>query len=149
MDVKSAFLYGDITKEIYMEKPQGFVQYYSLVCRLQLSLYDLKQAPWAWYEKMDSFLLSTGFTHYHFNPTMYIQHLGDEILILVLYVDDLILTSSSSYMLQDVQRVLMDQFQMIDLGFLYYFLGLQIVRSSIGIFFLITLTGSTFGSQDF
>ena len=68
---------------------------------------------------MDSFFLSTSFTHCHSDPIVYIQHLGDEILIIFLYVNDLIL--------QDVQHALMDQFEMTDLGFLHYFLGLQIV----------------------
>jgi hypothetical protein len=61
MDVKSAFLHGDLDEEIYMEQPLGFVQDSSLVCRLRLSLYGLKQAPRAWYEKMDSFLIFAGF----------------------------------------------------------------------------------------
>ena len=83
---------------------------------------------------MDSFLLSTGFTHCHSDPTVYIQCLGDEILILILYVDDLILIGSSSSMLQDVKCALMDQFEMTDLGLLHYFLGLQIDQSPTGIF---------------
>ena len=73
---------------------------------------------------MDSFLLSTGFTCCHSDPIVYIQHLGDDILILVLYVDDIILIGSSSSMLQDVKHALMDQFEMTDLGLLHYFLGL-------------------------
>ena len=61
MDVKSAFLHGDLHEEIYMEEPPGFIQSdSSLVCRLRKSLYGLKQAPWAWYAKMDSFLLDNG-----------------------------------------------------------------------------------------
>lgn len=83
---------------------------------------------------MESFLLSKGFTHCHSDPIVYIQRLGDEILILVLYVDDLILTSSLSSMLQDVKRVLMDQFEMTNFGLLHYFLGLQIDQSPTGIF---------------
>jgi hypothetical protein len=54
MDVKNAFLHGDISKDIYMEHPQGFMQDSSLVCGLKNSLYGLKQAPMAWYNKMDS-----------------------------------------------------------------------------------------------
>ncbi len=69
-------------------------------------------------------MLSIGFTHYHSDPIVYIQHLGDDILVLVLYVDDLILIGSSSSMLQDVKCALMDQFEMSDLGLLHYFLGL-------------------------
>eukprot|EP00253_Pinus_taeda_P028462 PITA_28462 len=61
MDVKNAFLHGDLSEEIYMDQPHGFIQDSSLVCRLKKSLYGLKQTPRAWYEKMDSFLLSQNF----------------------------------------------------------------------------------------
>ena len=58
MDVKCAFLNGDITESIYMQQPQGFSTNPSLVCRLKKSLYGIKQAPRAWYAKIDGFLLS-------------------------------------------------------------------------------------------
>ena len=61
MDVKCAFLNGDITKDIYMQKPEGFVSNPSLVCRLNKSLYGFKQAPRAWYVKIDGFFLSLSF----------------------------------------------------------------------------------------
>jgi hypothetical protein len=61
MDVKSAFIHGDIKEEIYMDQPRGYIQNSSLVYRLKKSLYGLKQAPRAWYAKMDSFLLFIGF----------------------------------------------------------------------------------------
>ena len=70
MDVKSAFLHGDLQEEIYMEQPPGFVQDSSLVCRLCRSLYGLKQAPRACYKKMDNFLLSIGFAHCHSYPNV-------------------------------------------------------------------------------
>ena len=89
-----------------MEQLTGFVQDSSLVCRLRRSLYGLKQAPWAWYEKMDSFLLSTGFVRCHSDHTVYLQHVGEDIVILVLYVDDLLLTGSSSSHIQSIQRAL-------------------------------------------
>ena len=103
MDVKSAFLHGDLHEEIYMEQPHGFLQDSSLVCQIWRSLYGLKQAPRAWYEKMDSFLLTSQFIRCHSDPTVYIQHHGDDLLILVLYVDDLIITGSSVSMIQSVQ----------------------------------------------
>ena len=62
MDVKSAFLHGELQEEIYMEKHEFFEEDPSFVCRLKKSLYGLKQAPKAWYAKMDTFLLSIGFT---------------------------------------------------------------------------------------
>jgi hypothetical protein len=102
MDVKSAFLHGDLDEEICMEKPPGFVQDSSLVCRLRHSLYSLKQSPRAWYEKMDIFLISSGFDRCHSDPTVYTQKHGTDLFILVLYVDDLILTGSSSSMIQSI-----------------------------------------------
>eukprot|EP00253_Pinus_taeda_P001435 PITA_01435 len=78
MDVKSALLHGDLHEEIHMEQPPGFIQTdSSLVCRLKKSLYGLKQAPRAWYEKMDSFLLDTGFSRCHSNNTVYTKKVGD------------------------------------------------------------------------
>lgn len=117
-----------------MEQPPGFVHDSSLVCRLLPSLYGLKQAPRAWYEKMENFLLFIGFARCHSDPTIYIRKEGTDLLILVLYVDDLILTGSSSSMIQSVQQQLMEQFDMTDLGLLHYFLGLQVHQSSDGIF---------------
>eukprot|EP00253_Pinus_taeda_P014668 PITA_14668 len=93
MDVKSAFLHGDLHEEIYMEQPTGFIQTNSsLVCQLKKSPYGFKQAPQAWYAKMDSFLLETGFSRCHSNTTIYTKKVGKSLIILVLYVDDLILT---------------------------------------------------------
>ena len=91
MDVKSAFLH----EEIYMEQPLGFIHNdSSLVCCLKKSLYGLKQAPRAWYAKMDSFLLATGFSRCHSDNTVYTKRVDGQLIILVLYVDDLILTNS-------------------------------------------------------
>jgi hypothetical protein len=58
MDLKNAFLQGNLSEEIYMEQPQGFMEESYLVCRLKKSLYGLKKAPRAWYAKMDSYMLS-------------------------------------------------------------------------------------------
>eukprot|EP00253_Pinus_taeda_P027648 PITA_27648 len=99
MDVKSAFLHGDLHEEIYMEQPTGFIQTdSSLVCRLKKSLYGLKQAPWAWYAKMDSFFLETGFSRCHSDNTVYTKKVGKSLIIIVLYVDDLILTGKLLYL---------------------------------------------------
>ena len=95
--------------------------------RLQSSLYGLQQAPQAWYEKMDSFLLASQFTRCHSNPTIYIQHHGADLLILVLYVDDLIIAGSLVSMVQGVQQALREWFEMTDLGLLQYFFGLWVV----------------------
>eukprot|EP00253_Pinus_taeda_P005612 PITA_05612 len=135
MDVKSAFLHGDLHEEIYMEQPIGFIQTdSSLVCRLKKSLYGLKQAPRAWYAKMDSFLLKSGFSRCHSDNTVYTKKEGKSLIILVLYVDDLILTGSDPNLINHVKSSLKKKFEMTDLGHLHYFLGLQVLQSKEGIF---------------
>eukprot|EP00253_Pinus_taeda_P016471 PITA_16471 len=134
MDVKSTFLHGDLHEEIYMEQPIGFIQTDSnLVCRLKKSLYGLKQAPQAWYAKMDSFLLESGFSRYHSDNIVYTKKVGKSLIILVLYVDDLILTGSDPNLINHVKSNFKKKFEMTDLGHLHYFLGLQVLQSKEGI----------------
>eukprot|EP00253_Pinus_taeda_P030103 PITA_30103 len=134
MDVKSAFLHGDLHEEIYMEQPAGFIQTdSSLVCQLKKSLYGLKQAPRSWYAKMDSFLLETGFSRCHSNNNIYTKKVSNSLIILVLYVDDLILTGSDPNLINHVKSSLKKKFEMIDLRHLHYFLGLQVLQSKEGI----------------
>eukprot|EP00253_Pinus_taeda_P016828 PITA_16828 len=133
MDVKNAFLHGDLSKEIYMEQPHGFIQDSSLVCRLKKSLYGLKQAPRAWYAKMDSFLLSQNFERCKSDPNVYMLRTHDSLLILVLYVDDLLITGSSASAIATVKRALHDRFLMTDMGPLHFFFGLEISQDATGI----------------
>jgi hypothetical protein len=106
MDVKNAFLHSDLSEEIYMEQPHGFMQDSSLVCRLKKSLYGLKQAPREWYAKMDSYILSHNFVHCKSNLNVYILRIVDSILLLVLYVDDLLITGCSTSTFVAVKRIL-------------------------------------------
>ena len=111
MDVKSAFLHGDLYEEIYMEQPPGFIQNdSSLVWHLRKSLYGLKQAPRAWYAKMDNFLLDNGFYKCHFDNTVYTKKMGKSLIILVLYVDDLILTGNDPNHINHVKSSLKNKF---------------------------------------
>ena len=81
MDVKFAFLHGDLHEEIYMEHPLGFIHNdSSLVCHLKKSLYSLKQAPCAWYAKMDNFLLDTRFSRCHSDNNVYTKRVCDHII---------------------------------------------------------------------
>jgi hypothetical protein len=75
-----------------MEQSQGFTLNSSLVCRLKKSLYGLKKTPRAWYAKMDAYLLSQHFFRCKSDPNMYMLITSDSLLILVLYVDDLLIT---------------------------------------------------------
>ncbi len=135
MDVKSTFFDGDLHEEIYMEQPYGFIQKDSnLVCRLKKSIYGLKQAPWAWYAKMDSFLLDTSFSRCHSDNIVYTKKVGKSLIILFPYVDDLILTSSDPNLINHVKSSLEKQFRMTDLGYLHYFLGLQVLQTKECIF---------------
>jgi hypothetical protein len=83
---------------------------------------------------MDSFLISTGFSRCHSDPKVYTKKVGSHLIILVLYVDDLIITSNDSKLLNHVKRSLKKKFEMTDLGFLHYFLGLQVLQTNEGIF---------------
>eukprot|EP00253_Pinus_taeda_P030191 PITA_30191 len=133
MDVKNAFFHGDLLEEIYMERPHGFVQDSSLVCRLKKSLYGLKQGHRAWYAKMDSFLLSQNFETCKCDPNVYMLRTHDSLLILVFYVDDLLITGSSTSAFATAKRALHDRFLMTDMGPLHFFLGLEIIQDATGI----------------
>ena len=135
MDVKSSFLHGDLQEEIYMEWPPCYVENDSRIfCCLKKSLYGLKQAPQSWYAKMDNFLIDTGFSRFHSDPNVYTKKVGIHLIILVLYVDDLILTGSDPKLLNNVKTNLKKKFEMTELGFLHYFFGLQVLQTNEGIF---------------
>jgi hypothetical protein len=133
MDVKNAFIHGDLSKEIYMEKPHGFMQDSYLVCRLKKSLYGLKQASRVWYAKMDSYLLSQNFVHCKSDPNVYMLMTVDSLLLLVMYVDYLLITGCSTSVIAAVKRILHDRFLMMDMGLLHFFLGLEISQDASGI----------------
>jgi hypothetical protein len=136
IDVKYVFLHADLKEEIYMEQPHGYVHNdSSLVCHLKKSLYGLKQSPRSWYAKMDSFLIAIGFSRCHSDPNVYTNKVGSHLIILVLYVDDLILTGSDSKLLNHVKTSLKEKFEMTDLGFFHYFLGLQVLQTNERFFF--------------
>jgi hypothetical protein len=118
-----------------MEQPPGYVYNDSnLVCLLNKSLYGLKQGPQAWYAKIGIFLLDTNFSGCHSDPNVYTKKVGSHLIILVIYVDDLILTSSDPKHLTHVKSNLKNKFEMTYLGYLHYFLGLQVLQTKEGIF---------------
>jgi hypothetical protein len=130
MDVKSAFLNGDLNEEIYMKQPPGFQVKgkESCVCKLQKSLYGLKQAGRAWNCKIDSTLLSLSFTRLESDHCIYVYHDGRVVIFIVLYVDDLMLISNSLPRLVTLKRRLAEMYQMKDMGEAEYILGIQILR---------------------
>eukprot|EP00253_Pinus_taeda_P007124 PITA_07124 len=135
MDVKIAFLNGVIEEEVYIKQPEGFEVFSSEshVCRLKRALYGLKQAPRAWYTQIDSYFTGLGFSKSEANPNLYQIVVEGKLLIIVLYVDDLILTGDELLILSckdDIAK----EFEMKDLGLLHYFLGLEIWQHSDGLF---------------
>jgi hypothetical protein len=135
MDVKTTFLNGNIEEDVYIEQPEGFMIHNekSHVCRLKKALYGLNQAPRAWYEKVDGFLMSLGFSKTVFDTNLYYHIVGNECLILVLYVDDLFLTGSKKLIAKFTQA-LTAEFEMKDLGMMHYFLGLEVWQRTDDIF---------------
>lgn len=127
MDVKTAFLNGVIEEEVYLEQPKDFVIHgkESHVCKLKKALYGLKQALRAWYEKIDHYLLGLGFTKNDVDSNLYFKVINGEILILILYVDDLLITGEDHLIIKCKQELAFE-FDMKDLGLLHYFLGLQV-----------------------
>jgi len=136
MDVKSAFLNGDLEEEVYIEQPDGFIlgNDPNLVCRLKKALYGLEQAPRAWYYRLDKYLHQQGFSKGSADNNLYIKIENDKLLILVVYVDDIIFGSNEESMSQSFALVMQKEFEMSLLGELTYFLGLQIQQNEGGTF---------------
>jgi hypothetical protein len=127
MDVKTAFLNGEVEQELYIEQPKGFVIHgkESHVCKLKKALYGLKQALGAWYGRIDNFLQSLGFSKSIADSNLYIKIVKNHPGILVLYVDDLFLTGEE-HLIAQIKRELSAEFEMKDLGLMHYFLGLEV-----------------------
>jgi hypothetical protein len=127
MDVKTTFLNGIIEEEVYIEQPEGFEAFdrESHVCRLKRALYGLKQAPRAWYTRIDRYFTGLSFTKSEADANLYQIVVEGKLLIIVLYVDDLILTSDEQF-INSCKEDLAKEFEMKDLGLLHYFLGLEI-----------------------
>jgi hypothetical protein len=118
-----------------MEQPQGFETHdnQSHVCKLKKSLYGLKKAPRAWYDRIDSFLMSLGFTKSKGDSNLYFKVVDGGPMILLLYVDDLFLTGEEK-LTTDNKRKLATNFEMKDLGMTNYFLGLEVWKRPNDIF---------------
>ena len=121
---------------MYIDQPQGFEVHgkESHVCRLKKALYGLKQAPRAWYSRIDTYLQKMGFTKSEADPNLYYIVIGEEPLILVLYVDDLVITGAER-LIEHCKRDLAAEFEMKDIGLMHYFLGLEVWQEE-GHFFL-------------
>ncbi|CAH9137075.1 unnamed protein product [Cuscuta epithymum] len=136
LDVKNAFLHGDLCETVYMHQPPGFVDSTkpNYVCRLHKSLYGLKQAPRAWFQRFATFITSCGFQGSMCDTSLFVYHSGSDMAYLLLYVDDILLTASSDALLHRFIALMHQEFSMTNLGELHHFLGLTATKSSSGLF---------------
>jgi hypothetical protein len=135
MDMKNVFLHGDLKENVYMCPPAYLLSTPTLVvCKLRHSLYGLKQTPRAWYEKFTSTLLKFAFLKSKYDASLFLRKTKIDVVILLVYVDDIIIKGTDSVMISQLKQYLQDSFHMKDLGSLIYFLGLEITTGSHGIF---------------
>lgn len=129
MDVKTAFLYGNVEEEVYVEQPTGYEEGDGTedVCVLDKALYGLKQSPRIWYNTLTGFLQSLGFEPLDSDLSVFIR--GQ--LVIAIYVDDILLVGPSSERIDEVKRSLHDRFSMTDLGPCNYYLGMTVRRDRV------------------
>jgi hypothetical protein len=135
LDVKNAFLHGDLQEEVYMEIPPGLSKPETIekVYRLKKLLYGLKQSPRAWFDRFRRAICSMGYKQCNEDHTVFYQHFGRRITILAVYVDDIIITGDVELEIACLKKNLSKEFEVKDLGHLKYFLGIEIARSLKGI----------------
>jgi hypothetical protein len=127
MNVKTTFLNEKIEHEVVVEQTYGFVLHNkgTHACKIRKALYGLKQAPRVWYDMIDGFIKSLGFQKSDADANMYFKVRGNQLVILILYVDDLFLTGYEGLIAQ-CKRELTSKFKMKGLGLMHYFLGLEV-----------------------
>jgi hypothetical protein len=120
-----------------MEQPPGYVDqtHPNLFCRLKTTLYNLKQAPRAWSNKIGQYLVTSGFQS-NANFSFYVKKTDHEIVVIVIYVDDLIITGDNDVDIFDLKKLLKQKFEMKDLGELHYFINIEVIQSPKGIWLL-------------
>lgn len=135
MDVKNAFLYGELDHDIYVTQPAGFEDKENpeYVCKLRKALYGLKQAPRAWYGKITEFLVFCGYKMTNSDSSLFVKRVGLKLAVVLVYVDDLIITGDAHEEMQQIKQNLSVRFYMKELGYLRHFLGLQVEQMKDGI----------------
>ena len=136
IDIQNAFLHGQLQEEVYMQQPQGYVHpdFPHHVCRIKKSLYGLKQAPRAWFSKLTETLLQLGFVGSKANTSLFTLHQTTFSIFILIYVDDIIITRTSSTEINNFIQRLGDVFPVKDLGILSYFLGVEALFDRLDLF---------------
>ena len=125
MNVKNAFLNGDLSEEVYMQPPPGLSVESNKVCHLRRALYGLKQAPRAWFAKFSSTISRLGYMASHYDSVLFLRRTDKGTILLLLYVDEMMITGDNLNGIQELKDFLSQQFEIKDLGHLSYFLGIS------------------------
>ena len=135
LDVKTAFLHGELKEIVYVSQPEGFEKkgYEKKVYRLNKALYGLRQAPRAWNNKLNQILMELGFSKCTKEPSVYRKTVKGDLLVVAVYVDDLFVTGTSKKLINDFKKGMASKFDMSDLGRLTYYLGMEVVQDDQGI----------------
>jgi hypothetical protein len=130
MDVKISFLNGNLTEDVYITQPEGFIdpKHAGKICKLQKSIYGLKQASQSWNLCFDEVVKGVGFIKDVEEPCVYKKVSGSAVVFLVLYVDDILLIGNDIPMIEAVKSSLRKSFSMKNLGEVAYILGIKIYR---------------------
>lgn len=136
VDVNNAFLNGILIEEVYMAQPEGFVDSTkpNHICKLNKALYGLKQAPRAWFDRFkDAMISKRHFQHSRSDNSLFHAWNSGHLTLVSVYVDDIIITSSSPTLIQQVIQSMNQAFALKDMGELSYFLGIEVSKSSQGV----------------
>ncbi|KAJ0826856.1 putative RNA-directed DNA polymerase [Helianthus annuus] len=134
LDINNAFLYGNLNEEVYMTLPDGYdTNSKTKVCKLNKSLYGLKQAPRMWNEKLVDVLTDLGFEQSKCDHSMFIKASNSVFIVLLVYVDDIVITGSCSKEIDKIKSLLKSKFLIKDLGLLKYFLGIEVLKTVDGL----------------
>uniref|UniRef100_A0A2N9H1B0 Uncharacterized protein n=1 Tax=Fagus sylvatica TaxID=28930 RepID=A0A2N9H1B0_FAGSY len=135
IDIQNAFLHGNLSEEVFMHQPPGYSHpsFPNHVCKLKKALYGLKQAPRAWFSRLSTRLVELGFHGSLSDTSLFIYKSSIYTMFILTYVDDIIITSSSSSAIDNLLSSLQTDFAVKDLGSLHYFLGIEVIRNTAGI----------------
>jgi len=136
MDVMSAFHNGVIEEEVFVKQPPGFedLKHPDHVYKLKKSLYGLKQAPRVWYDRLSNFLIKNDFKRGQVDTTLFRRTLEKDILVVLIYVDDIIFGSTNASLCKEFSKLMHDEFEMSMMGELKFFLGIQVNQFKDGVY---------------
>ena len=134
--MNNIFLNGELTEEVFMDQPEGFVDVENpaYVCKLHKSLYDLKQAPRAWYDKLRGCLLQWGFVNFSSDTSLFLRRSKSSLILILIYVDGILIIGPNSSDLESFIAEFNTKFALKDLGALSYFLGIEVLYDTDGVY---------------